>query len=57
MKGFYKKESTRYLYAPKNVYLPNGNILNESNKMNEYGWEWKEEAPEGYINESTEDEE
>lgn len=49
MKGFYKKEGDIYLYAPNNVYLPDGTVLSEDMVENNYGWVWFEDAPEEYV--------
>lgn len=46
---FFKKEENGNWIAGLIVHLIDGTVLDESNKIEKDGWEWLDEAPEGYI--------
>ena len=45
---FYKELNNRW-YVGKNIFLPSGEELNETNKLELDGWFWSDEDPEEYT--------
>lgn len=48
---FYKKEENGNWYVGIEITLPTDpvNVLTESNKVNDHGWEWLDEPPSDYL--------
>lgn len=47
---FYKKEEDSSWLIGKVIKIgTSGEILDENNKENEYGWEWYDEPPQEYL--------
>lgn len=47
---FYKKEEDSSWLVGKVIKIgTSGEILDENNKENEYGWEWHDEPPQEYL--------
>jgi hypothetical protein len=43
--GFYKFENGEWLHATQSVHFPDGTVLNADNKNSHDGWEWMDEQP------------
>lgn len=57
--GFYKQDGTEWFYAPNFVYNKTFELLKESKDQYNYpvdGWTWYDEAPQGFIDWKTEQE-
>lgn len=47
---FYKLDENGVWWTGTIIHLPNGVTLSSENKVNQDGWEWHDEAPDGYVN-------
>lgn len=46
---FYKKENENWLIGKVIKIGTSGEILDENNKENEYGWSWHDTPPQEYL--------